>query len=50
MEERTTPPFPSWIYDEIYKRWNPPYNHDDDGFIYFWDEENTQWVKTDIEI
>lgn len=44
-----TSPFPSWVYDETYKRWNPPYNHPDDGFMYVWDEESIQWIKTDIE-
>jgi len=44
-----TAPFPSWVYDETYNRWNPPYNHPDDGYMYIWDEDNVQWIKTDIQ-
>lgn len=45
-----TAPFPSWVYDETYQRWNAPVNHADDGFLYIWDEENIEWIKTDVQI
>jgi len=38
-------PYPSWVYDYIYKRWNPPYNHPDDEKVYLWIEATQQWIE-----
>lgn len=42
-------PFPSWVYDEQYGRWNPPHNHPDDEKQYRWVEETTEWVEIIFE-
>jgi len=41
-------PFPSWVKNE-YHRWDPPspYPHNSDGVVYFWSEEQLQWVAYD---
>ena len=35
-------PFPSWIYDEVNTRWNPPVEKPFGSYI--WNEELRQWV------
>ena len=40
-------PFSSWILDETTCWWEPPVAYPDDGKMYEWDEENTQWVETE---
>jgi hypothetical protein len=37
-------PYPSWALDASFD-WQPPTAMPDDGKMYNWDEENTQWVE-----
>ncbi len=41
-------PYPSWLLNADTCQWEAPiaYPDPDDGKVYFWDEENTEW-KTD---
>jgi hypothetical protein len=45
LSDPNNSPYPSWVYDETYSRWNPPYNHPDDGNCYFWVEETQEWIE-----
>lgn len=36
-------PYPSWILNEDTCIWESPVDYPDDGNMYTWDEENTQW-------
>lgn len=38
-------PYPSWALNEQTCQYEPPTPRPDDGFVYFWDEENLTWVK-----
>ncbi len=38
-------PYPSWILNETNYQWEAPTAIPDDGKIYVWDEENTNWVE-----
>lgn len=38
-------PFPSWTLDENHD-WQPPVPYPLDDQVYFWDEENQQWVAS----
>ena len=38
-------PHPSWLLDEATCQWSAPVAHPDDGKLYSWDEDNTQWVE-----
>jgi hypothetical protein len=38
-------PFASWILDDDTCQWNAPVTQPDDGKMYNWDEENTQWKE-----
>jgi len=38
-------PYPSWTLNETTCIWSVPVAHPDDGKLYAWDEENTQWVE-----
>ena len=38
-------PYPSWTLDDDTCRWNAPVAYPDDGKMYMWDEENTQWKE-----
>lgn len=37
-------PYPSWIFNDITKDWDPPTPFPNDGNGYFWDEINLQWI------
>ena len=37
-------PFDSWVLDEETCRWEAPVPYPDDGVMYQWDEETTDWV------
>lgn len=37
-------PFDSWDLNEETCQWEPPIAYPDDGQLYQWDEENTQWT------
>jgi hypothetical protein len=37
-------PYPSWALDASFD-WQPPTAMPDDGKMYNWNEENTQWVE-----
>lgn len=41
-------PFPSWVLDEGTCTWAAPVPHPGDGY-YLWNEENREWVLTEIE-
>jgi hypothetical protein len=38
-------PYPSWTLDDDTCLWNAPVAYPDDGKMYSWDEENTQWKE-----
>jgi hypothetical protein len=38
-------PYPSWTLDDDTCLWNAPVAYPDDGQMYGWDEENTQWKE-----
>ena len=38
--------FSSWVLDETTCLWKPPSPPEDDN-LYYWDEDNTQWVQFD---
>jgi hypothetical protein len=38
-------PYPSWTLDDDTCQWNAPTAYPDDGKIYIWDEDNTQWKE-----
>ena len=37
-------PYPSWTLSSDWE-WESPVAHPDDGKIYDWDDDNTQWVE-----
>ena len=37
-------PYPSWNLDEDTCYWNAPTPKPDDGKIYYWDEDRSEWV------
>ena len=37
-------PYDSWVLDEETCRWEAPVPYPDDGVMYQWDEEKTDWV------
>ena len=37
-------PYASWVLDEQTCRWEAPTPYPDDGVMYQWDEETTDWV------
>ena len=37
--------FAGWILNESTCRWEPPVAHPEDGKIYKWDEDTTNWVE-----
>ena len=37
-------PYDSWVLDEETCRWEAPVPYPDDGVMYRWDEETTDWV------
>jgi hypothetical protein len=41
-------PFDSWILDEETCTWNAPITYPDDGFTYFWNEEELDWELADF--
>ena len=38
-------PFPSWTLNEDTCQWQSPVAYPDDGKIYEWDEDTTNWVE-----
>lgn len=40
--------FPSWVFDAATCAYNPPVPYPEDGDIYIWDEEVTNWVAPTI--
>jgi len=38
-------PYSSWTLNEDTCRWEPPVAYPDDGKIYIWNEETTNWVE-----
>lgn len=38
-------PYPSWILNEQTCLWEPPVAMPDDGKLYQWDEDTTNWVE-----
>jgi hypothetical protein len=38
-------PFASWTLDDDTCRWNAPVAYPDNGKMYSWDEDNTQWKE-----
>ena len=42
-------PFPSWVLDEETCQWEAPSPYPDDGVMYEWDEEATDWVAAVYE-
>lgn len=38
-------PFPSWSLDDNHD-WQPPTPRPEDGQLYYWDEDNQQWVAS----
>ena len=43
-------PYPSWTLDDDTCLWNPPVAYPDDGKMYSWDEDNTQWVEVELGV
>ena len=41
-------PYPSWTLDDDTCWWNAPVDYPDDGKMYNWDENNTQWVERSL--
>jgi hypothetical protein len=41
-------PFPSWTRNE--GKWVPPIPYPSDGLIYFWNEEEGDWVAQDFSV
>jgi hypothetical protein len=39
-------PFASWILDEETCRWEAPVAYPNDGIVYVWNEETTDWKAT----
>lgn len=42
-------PYESWVLDEETCRWEAPTPYPDDGVMYQWDEETTDWVAVVFE-
>jgi len=42
-------PFESWLLDESTCLWKAPVDHPDDGQMYRWDEESTDWILIESE-
>jgi hypothetical protein len=40
-------PFPSWSLDDNYD-WQPPVAYPSDGGVYVWNEEEQEWVATEV--
>jgi hypothetical protein len=38
-------PYASWTLDDDTCQWNPPTAYPDDGKMYDWDEDNTEWKE-----
>jgi hypothetical protein len=41
-------PFESWTLDEETCQWVPPVAYPEDGKIYTWNEENTNWEEVEV--
>jgi len=39
-------PYPSWVLNEDTCRWEAPVEYPNDGIMYVWDEETTDWKAT----
>jgi len=42
-------PFASWTLNETSCLWEPPVAYPDDGKMYRWDEDTTNWVEVPLE-
>jgi hypothetical protein len=42
-------PYASWQLNETTCLWDPPTPYPDDGGMYRWDEDNTQWTAVETE-
>ena len=38
-------PFPSWTLNEDTRQYEPPVAYPDDGELYTWDEDTTNWIE-----
>tara|TARA_R100001530_G_C4305063_1_gene151506 strand:+ start:965 stop:1327 length:363 start_codon:yes stop_codon:yes gene_type:complete len=38
-------PYPSWTLNETTCRWDAPVAYPDDGKVYYWDEDTTNWIE-----
>ena len=43
-------PYESWVLDEETCQWEAPVPYPDDGLVYSWNEELTDWEATEFEI
>lgn len=42
---RPTPPYASWVLNELTCQWEAPVEHPRDGRMYVWDEAIVNWVE-----
>lgn len=42
-------PFPSWVLNQTTWLWETPVSYPDDGKIYSWNEETTNWIEVNQE-
>jgi hypothetical protein len=38
-------PFASWLLNTQTCKWESPIPYPNDGYIYYWDEKNEEWIK-----
>jgi hypothetical protein len=43
-------PYPSWIFNEETKDWEPPVPNPSDDLMYEWDEETVSWKALTFEV
>lgn len=43
-------PFASWVLNQSTCLWEPPLSYPTDGKNYDWDENNNQWIETNLPI
>ena len=41
---RISSPYPSWVWNSINERWDPPVPHPDSDYPHMWDEETQTWI------
>lgn len=42
-------PYPSWVFNSVTYRWNPPVAYPNTSGYYEWDEETQSWVSANLE-